>query len=217
MSNVALEVNNISYSYGSYQALHDTSFTLKPGETLVIVGPNGAGKTTLMLCLSGLLRPASGEVLVDGIDIYHHERVAKRKLAFLPDVPRFYQELTVWEHMLFISLAHDVREGFEGRAERLLKEFELSEARDMYPHALSRGMRLKLGIILCLIRPFDVLLLDEPTSALDPSGKAILSRKIRENTSNGAGVVITTHDMSFAREVGGRTVEMHRGHLVVDE
>jgi ABC-type multidrug transport system ATPase subunit len=119
--------------------------------------------------------------------------------------------------MLFVSLAHGVHEEFEDRADRLLKEFELSEARDMYPHALSRGMRLKLGIVLCLIRPFDVLLLDEPTSAIDPSGKAILSRKVRENTSNGAGVVITTHDMSFAREVGSRTVEMHRGRLAFDE
>lgn len=217
MSTVVLEVNNISYSYGSFQALQDTSFTLKQGETFVIVGPNGAGKTTLMLCLSGLLHPASGEVLVDGADIYHHERTAKRKLAFLPDVPRFYQELTAWEHMLFISLAHGVQGEFEEHAECLLKEFELSETRDMYPHAFSRGMRLKLGIILCLIRPFHVLLLDEPTSALDPSGKAVLSRKLREHTSSGAGIVITTHDMSFAREMGSRTVEMHRGRLVFNE
>jgi ABC-2 type transport system ATP-binding protein len=217
MSNVVLEVNNISYSYGSYQALQDASFTLKQGETFVIVGPNGAGKTTLMLCLSGLLHPASGEVLVDGVDIYHHERAAKRKLAFLPDVPRFYQELTAWEHLLFISLAHGVQEEFEEHAERLLKEFGLSETKDMYPHAFSRGMRLKLGIILCLIRPFHVLLLDEPTSALDPSGKAVLSRMLRDRTSSGAGIVITTHDMAFAREVGSRTVEMHRGRLVFDE
>ena len=88
MSSPALEVNNISYMYGFYQALQETSFTVNKGEIVVITGPNGAGKTTLMLCLSGLLLPTSGKVFIDGYDLYQRELSAKRRLSFLPDFPQ---------------------------------------------------------------------------------------------------------------------------------
>lgn len=213
MSSPAFEVNNISYKYGSCQALQETSFTVNNGETVVITGPNGAGKTTLMLCLSGLLLPTSGKVMVNGYDLYQRECSAKRRLSFLPDFPHFYQELTVWEHIRFIALAHSVEKGFEKRADILLNEFDLTEVRDIYPHALSRGMRLKLSIILCLIRPFSVLLMDEPTSVLDPVGTAILYEKLLSLSADGAAIIITTHDLSLANRLGGRTVQMQRGHI----
>ncbi|MCJ7568739.1 MAG: ABC transporter ATP-binding protein [Anaerolineales bacterium] len=213
MSNPALEVQNISYKYGTYQALQDTSFTVKKGEIVLVSGPNGAGKTTLMLCLSGLMLPRSGKVIVDGYDLYQRERSAKRRLSFLPDFPHFYQELTTWEHIRFIALAHSVEQGFEERADSLLGEFDLLEARDLYPHALSRGMRLKLGIILCLIRPFSVLLMDEPTSALDPEGTVVLCETLSDLSADGAAILITTHDLSLASVLGGRMVRMQRGHI----
>ncbi len=213
MSNPTLEVQNLTYMYGSYQALQETSFTVNDGEIVMISGPNGAGKTTLMLCLGGLLLPTSGKVIVDGYDLYQRERSAKRRQSFLPDFPYFYQELTTWEHIRFVALAHNVEQGFEKRADSLLSEFDLSEARDMYPHALSRGMRLKLGIILCLVRPFSVLLMDEPTSALDPAGTAVLCEKLSGLSADGAAIVISTHDLSLASVLGGRTVQMQRGHI----
>jgi len=213
MSNPALKVSKISYMYGSYQALQETSFTVNNGEIVVITGSNGAGKTTLMLCLSGLLLPTSGNVFVDGYDLYQRERSAKRRISFMSDLPHFYQELTIWEHIRFIAQAHSVGQGFEKRTDILLNEFDLSEARDMYPHALSRGMRLKLSIILSLIRPFSVLLMDEPTSALDPVGTAILCKKLADLSSDGAAIIITTHDLSLASELRGRKVQMQRGKI----
>ena len=213
MSNPPLQVQNISYKYGSYQALKETSFTVNKGEIVTITGSNGVGKTTLLKCLSGLLLPSSGMVLIDGFDLYQRECSAKRRLSFLPDFPRFYQELTAWEHILFISHAHNVGDGFEKHAEILLSEFDLSEAKDMYPHALSRGMRLKLGIILCLIRPFSLLIMDEPTSTLDPPGTAVLCEKLSNLSAEGTAIIITTHDLSLASTLGGQTVQMKRGHF----
>jgi ABC-2 type transport system ATP-binding protein len=213
MSNPTLEVQNLTYMYGSYQALQETSFTVNDGEIVMISGPNGAGKTTLMLCLGGLLLPTSGKVIVDGYDLYQRERSAKRRQSFLPDFPHFYQELTTWEHIRFVALAHNVEKGFESRADILLSEFDLSEARDMYPHALSRGMRLKLGIILCLIRPLSVLLMDEPTSALDPEGTAVLCEKLSALSADGAAIIITTHDLSLASVLSGRMVQMQGGRI----
>ncbi len=83
----------------------------------------------------------------------------------------------------------------------------------MYPHALSRGMRLKLGIILCLIRPFSVLLMDEPTSTLDPPGTTVLCEKLSKLSAEGTAIIITTHDLSLANTLGGQTVQMQRGHF----
>ena len=213
MSKPPLQVQNISYKYGSYQALQETSFTVNNGEIVTITGSNGVGKTTLLECLSGLLLPSSGRVGGDGHGLYQRECSAKRRLSFLPDFPHFYQELTIWEHIRFVALAHSVEQEFEKRADILLNEFDLTEARDMYPHALSRGMRLKLGIILCLIRPFSVLLMDEPTSVLDPAGTAILCEKLSVLSAAGAAIILSTHDLSLANVLGGRIVQMQRGHI----
>jgi ABC-2 type transport system ATP-binding protein len=216
MANGILEVYSLTYSYGSYQALREATFTVNKNEIMVIAGPNGAGKTTLLLCLAGLLRPTTGNVLIEGNDLYKEERIAKKRLAFVPDVPRFYQGLTAWEHLQFIALAHIADEGFDKRAEKLLSEFGLWEVRNMFPYAFSRGMRLKLGIILALIRPFSVLLMDEPTSALDPEGTAILRKKITDLSVNGAAIIITTHDLSLMDELGERTALMQGGYLDID-
>jgi len=213
MNNPPLQVQDISYKYGSYQALQETSFQVNKGEIVTITGSNGVGKTTLLKCLSGLLLPSTGSVLIDGFNLYQKECSAKRRLSYLPDYPRFYQELTTWEHIRFISHAHSVEHNFEKQAEILLSEFDLSDAKDMYPHTLSRGMRLKLGIILCLIRPFSVLLMDEPTSTLDPPSTTILCEKLATLCAEGTAIIITTHDLSLASTVGGRTVQMQRGHF----
>jgi ABC-2 type transport system ATP-binding protein len=194
MSVPLFQITELSHKYGPFQALAPTDFSLEAGQIVFLTGPNGAGKSTLLLCLSGLLYPTTGNVRVEEYDLYRDEREAKRRLAFVPDVPRFYIELTAWEHLQFIALAHKVGEGFEARAEALLKEFNLWEARELFPHNFSRGMRLKLGLVMALIRPFRVLLLDEPTSALDADGLALAQRKLSELRAAGAAILLSSHD-----------------------
>jgi len=187
--------------------------TLRSGEISVLFGPNGAGKTTLLLCLSGLLRPTTGSVIIDGHDLYEDERQAKRQLAFVPDVPRFYMELTAWEHLYFIAQAHQVGDDFSHRAETLLREFGLWEARNLYPHHYSRGMRLKLGLLLALIRPFKVLLLDEPTSALDVESVGFLVGRLKELRQTGASILLSSHDPHIATELADRTLKIQNGYI----
>ncbi len=134
---------------------------------MLLTGPNGAGKTTLLHCLSGLLRPSTGQVSIAGYDLYSEARHAKLNLAFVPDVPRFYTELTAWEHLRFIARRPRSGQDFPERAETLLKEFGPLGGAGLFPHNYSRGMRLKLGLLMAFIRSFKLLLLDEPTSALD--------------------------------------------------
>ena len=208
-----LQATNLSHRYGSFQALAPLDLTLYSGEIVVLEGPNGAGKSTLLLCLSGLLRPTTGEIRVDGHDLDADEVEAKRALAFVPDVPHFYFELTAWEHLRFLALAHGAGEGFEARAEALLREFGLWEARDLLPHHYSRGMSLKLGLLFTLIRPFKVLLLDEPTSALDSESTQLFLRRLSRLRTQGNAILLTTHDPDLKTGLADRVYAMQDGHL----
>jgi ABC-2 type transport system ATP-binding protein len=208
-----LYAREISRSYGKFLALAPLELSISPGQVVVLTGPNGAGKTTLLHCLSGLLRPSTGQVSIAGYDLYAEERNAKLHLAFVPDVPRFYTELTAWEHLQFIALAHNAGQGFSERAETLMREFGVWDARDLFPHHYSRGMRLKLGLLMALIRPFKLLLLDEPTSALDSESSALLLRRLDALRSQGAGILFSTHNPEIARDLADRRLEMHGGQL----
>jgi len=208
-----LQATALSHSYGSFQALAPTALSLNAGEISVLEGPNGSGKSTLMLCLSGLLRPTTGEIRVGGYDLYADEPEAKRLLAFMPDVPRFYAELTAWEHLRFLALAHNAAGGFEARAESLLRGFGLWESRHLLPHHYSRGMSLKLGLLFALIRPFKVLLLDEPTSALDGESSALFLRRLSELRGQGAAVLLSTHDPHLKTGLADRIYFLKDGVL----
>ena len=208
-----LRASELSRSYDSFQALVPTDLTLRSGEIAVLSGPNGAGKSTLLLCLSGLLHPTTGTITIDGHDLYTEEKEAKRHLAFVPDVPRFYTELTAWEHLYFIALAHQVGDGFEQRTEKLMREFGLWESRNLYPHNYSRGMRLKLGLLVAFIRPFKVLLLDEPTSALDVESVDILVQRLKELRQSGASILLSSHDPNIAEDLADRTLRIQNGHV----
>jgi len=208
-----LQATSLSHSYASFQALAPCGLTLNSGEISVLEGPNGSGKSTLLLCLGGLLRPTSGTITVGGFDLYADEPEAKRLLAFMPDVPRFYAELTAWEHLRFLALAHNAGAGFEARAESLLREFDLWEARDLLPHHYSRGMSLKLGLLFALIRPFKVLLLDEPTSALDAGSSALFLSRLSALRDQGAAVLLSTHDPDLKAGLADRVYLLKNGVL----
>lgn len=208
-----LVADQLSKKYDSVTVLEPASFTLNAGEITILAGPNGSGKTTLLSCLSGLVHPSSGTVTVCGYDLYRDEVEVRRRMVYVPDVPRFYLELTAWEHLRFIALANNCVERFEQRAEDLLTKLGLHEARDLFPHHFSRGMRLKLGLALALIRPFEVLLLDEPTSALDVEGVEILISELRRLRDMGAAILLSTHDTDLIEKLGDRRIAIRQGSI----
>ncbi len=208
-----LQATNLGHSYGNFQVLNSIDLSLNAGEISVIEGQNGSGKTTLLLCLSGLMRPTSGEIRIDGYDLYADEPDAKRALTFLSDVPRFYEDLTAWEHLRFLALAHGAEDDFEARAETLLREFGLWNARDLLPHYYSRGMGLKLGLLFTLIRPFKVLLLDEPTSALDNDSTQLFIHHLSDARRQGAAILLSTHNPDLKNGLADRVYLMKNGSL----
>ena len=208
-----LEATGISRVFEKFQALAPADLVLHSGEIVVLTGANGAGKSTLLLCLSGLLRPTTGQIRLESYDLYQDERESRKRLAFVPDVPRFYQELTAWDHLRFMALAHGVEDHFDVHAEALLREFGLWDARDLFPHHYSRGMRLKLGLVMALVRPFRVLLMDEPTSALDIDSTHLLIERLSILRRDGAAILLTTHNPAIVDGLADRKLVMNQGRL----
>ena len=211
--NPVLKASDLSRKFKNFEALAPLNLVIAPGEIVVLQGHNGSGKTTLLNCLSCLIPPSTGTVEVCGFDMVEREQEARRRLVYVPDVPRFYLELTAWEHLRFIAAANNVLEGFEARAESLLRDFRLWQVRDQFPHRFSRGMRLKLGLLLGLIRPSSILMLDEPTSALDQEATQLLGEKLLERKQAGQATLLSSHDPALANRLADRTLLMVEGKL----
>jgi ABC-2 type transport system ATP-binding protein len=208
-----LWVQGLGKSYGALRAVEDLSFSVAPGEVLGLVGPNGAGKTSTLRCLSGILPPTTGSVRIAGHALASHPVQAKRELAFLPDEPRLFEYLTVREHLAFVARLYGVAD-WEGRAEGLLSEMELTGKEAALPGELSRGMKQKLSIACGLLHSPRLILLDEPLTGLDPLGIRRMKASLRARAEGGAALVLSSHLLPLVEELCHRILVIARGRLV---
>src|SRR6266511_3593874 len=211
-----IALRGLSKRYGDVVALEGLDLEVAAGECVALIGHNGSGKTTTMRLAAGQLEPTSGSVTVAGIDIHrapdaHRARAA---LAFVPDSPLLYDDLTVAEHLELVGLAHGVGDALDERIAVLLDVLDLRERRDFLPVQLSRGMRQKTQIACTLVRPFQVLLLDEPVVGLDPPSQASLRELLEEAKSEGIAIVLSTHQLRFSEGLADRAVVLHDGRVI---
>ena len=168
------------------------SFALRAGEVAFLTGPNGAGKSTLLRCLAGWDAPAEGFVELCGARFDGSDRAQRSLLAFVPDVPSFYDDLTAGEHIRFVRQANRL-DAADDPSDELMARFGLDGQRDRLPSSYSRGMRQKLALVLALARAPRLLLLDEPYGPLDPDAAAVLSALVGEARDAGAAVLVSCH------------------------
>ena len=195
-------------------AVSGLSFEVQPGEILGLVGPNGAGKTTTMRALAGIIEPTSGRLSIDGHDLKLEPVAAKSALAYVPDDPHLFENLTVWEHFQFIAAAYRLK-GWEPSAETLLKQFELLEKREAPCSDLSRGMRQKVAICCGYLHEPRVIMLDEPLTGLDPRGIRTMQESIKERAAAGAAVMVSSHLLSLVEDLCTSVLLMVRGKKVL--
>ena len=195
-----IRVENFHKTYGPTVAVSGLSFDVQPGQILGLLGPNGAGKTTTMRAIAGVIPPTHGYLLVSGYDVVRDPIPAKRQLAYVPDDPRLFESLTVWEHLVFIAAAYRVQD-FEPRAEQLLAQFELTEKRDTLAQELSRGMRQKVAICCAYLYEPQAILFDEPLTGLDPRGIRTLKASVVERARAGAAIVISSHLLALVEDL----------------
>jgi ABC-2 type transport system ATP-binding protein len=211
---VSIVVEEFQKVYDQTVAVSGLSFEVSPGEILGLVGPNGAGKTTTMRALAGILEPTSGRLSIAGHDLKHDAVAAKLALAYVPDDPHLFDNLTIWEHFQFIAAAYRLKD-WSASAETLLAQFELLEKRESACSDLSRGMRQKVAICCGYLHEPKVIMLDEPLTGLDPRGIRTMQDSIRSRAAEGAAVMISSHLLSLVEDLCTSVLLMHRGRKLL--
>jgi heme ABC exporter ATP-binding subunit CcmA len=201
-----LAADNLRHSYGNVRALDGITFTLAPGQTLVLFGPNGAGKTTLLKVLAGLIKPAGGRASIDG---------GARAVGWISHHSLLYGQLTARENLLFWAGLYDVpaRLG-AARAAELLGRLGLEDRLDVPVRVLSRGQTQRVSIARALIHDPRVLLLDEPFTGLDLAAAAEFRDLLRELTGEGRIIVLATHNVDEGVELATDIAFQSRGRFV---
>ncbi len=202
------------YAPDAPAALNRLNLTIGPGEVFCLLGQNGAGKTTTINLFLGFLKPTSGQALIGGLNVADHPVETKKLLAYLPETVMLYPNLSGLENLdFFASLAGFRYSGAELGG--LLSRAGLqTEAHDRRVGAYSKGMRQKVGIAIALAKQAKVLLLDEPTSGLDPKASNEFSDLLMTLSRDGVAILMATHDIFRAKEVGTRIGIMRAGQLV---
>ena len=219
MEDVILQVNHLSKSFGSHEVLRDIDFTVAKGDVTSIIGASGSGKSTLLRCINLLETPTSGSIIFDGVDITGKKvdlPLHRQKMGMVFQHFNLFPNMTIRKN---ITLA-PVRTGLMTQAEaddkatQLLRRVSLEEKADAYPNQLSGGQKQRIAIVRALAMNPKVMLFDEPTSALDPEMVGEVLAVMKELAETGMTMVVVTHEMGFAREVGNRVLFMDDGKVL---
>ncbi len=217
MSNPILQLTNLRavYQRGRERvvALDGAGLTIERGEIFGLLGPNGAGKTTLLSVVEGLMRPESGAVVLDGIDVLANPRAAKQRLGIQLQRSALLDDLTAIELVRLYAALYDVRLD-RAAAEALLARVDLAAEARAYARRLSGGQQQRLALAVAVANNPRVVVLDEPTSALDPRARRGVWDMIRALHTDGRTILLTTHSMEEAEAICHRVAIIDRGRIV---
>lgn len=213
-----IEIRGLRKSFGSDEVLKGIDLSIEEKEVVVIIGPSGSGKSTLLRCMNHLEEPTEGEVVVDGITLSSEANINKVREEVGMVFQRFnlFPHMTVLENIMLAPLRvkHIDPVQAEQTARELLARVGLAEKADAYPDNLSGGQQQRVAIARALAMHPKVMLFDEPTSALDPEMVGEVLDVMRALAREGMTMVIVTHEMGFAREVGDRLLFVDEGRII---
>ncbi|MDK0606513.1 amino acid ABC transporter ATP-binding protein [Clostridium perfringens] len=214
-----INVRNLYKSFGKNEVLKDINETIKKGEVVVIIGPSGSGKSTFLRCLNLLEEPTSGVINFEGEDITDKKVDINRireKMGMVFQQFNLFPHKTVMENLTIgptkiknISNGEAIKKGSE-----LLEKVGLLDKKNVYPNSLSGGQKQRIAIARALAMEPDVMLFDEPTSALDPEMVGEVLGVMKSLAKDGMTMVVVTHEMGFAKEVGDRILFMDEGRII---
>jgi ABC-2 type transport system ATP-binding protein len=209
-----IEIRGVSKRFGSNLAVRDLSLSIAANEIFGLVGPDGAGKTTTMRMLAGVMRPDTGTIIMDGVDVAKNPDLAKARVSYMPQRFGLYEDLTVDENIRFYADIFSVPAKLrEERAARLLAASDMTRFRGRLAGQLSGGMKQKLGLTCALIHTPKLVLLDEPTTGVDPVSRRDFWRILYDLREEGVTIVISTAYLDEAERCH-RLALLHEGRLL---
>ena len=214
-----IRIHNLTKSFGDNQVLKGISTEIADGEVVVVIGPSGSGKSTFLRSLNRLEEADGGEIIFEGVDI-NDKNTEIEKIR--EDMGMVFQSFNLFPHktvMENITMAPVLVKGVdqktaEAKAEKLLNRVGLLDKKDSYPNQLSGGQKQRIAIVRALAMEPKVMLFDEPTSALDPEMVGEVLDVMQQLAADGMTMVVVTHEMGFAREVGDRILFLDEGYLL---
>ena len=214
-----IEIKNLHKNFGNNKVLKGVNEEIKKGEVVVVIGPSGSGKSTFLRCLNLLEEPSSGNIIFEGEDITDKKvdiNKLREKMGMVFQQFNLFPHKTVLENITLAptKVKGKSKEEAESIAFKLLKKIGLEEKAKSYPSELSGGQKQRIAIARALAMEPDVMLFDEPTSALDPEMVGEVLSVMKELAKEGMTMVVVTHEMGFAKEVGHRVLFMDDGNIV---
>jgi ABC-2 type transport system ATP-binding protein len=210
-----IEAHQLSKQFGGFQAVRRIDLDVRPGELLALLGPNGAGKTTTVRMLGAILRPSGGSARICGLDVVEHAQTVRGKVGLLTEYPGLYGRMPALEYLDFFGSLLGIEAGLRRRrAEQLLRQFDLWEARERKLDGYSKGMKQKIALVRALIHDPPVLFLDEPTTAMDPQSARTVRDAIGELRNADRSILLTTHNLAEAEVLADRIAIISGGRIV---
>ena len=218
-TNPIIEVKNLQKSFGELEVLKGINTEVQRGEVVVVIGPSGSGKSTFLRCLNLMETPTGGSIFVDGAEITDPKcdiNLHRQKMGMVFQHFNLFNNMTILRNMTLapMTLLKKSRAEAEEKAQALLRRVGLEDKANAYPSQLSGGQKQRIAIVRALCMDPEVILFDEPTSALDPEMVGEVLDVMKELARDGMTMVVVTHEMGFAREVGSRVLFMDEGVIM---
>lgn len=208
-----IELIDVTKVYGKTTALKDLTLSIKNGEIFGFLGHNGAGKSTTIKSLVSIIEPSSGTIRFDGMDLKENRLAIKKKIAYVPDTPDLFLQLTANEYWDLIRAAYELS-GEEARLQELIGLFDMQSHVDETLESFSHGMRQKAIIIGALLPDPDIWILDEPLQGLDPQAAFDLKEMMKQHAAKGKTVIFSTHVLDTAQQLCDELAILKKGELI---
>ena len=216
-----INIENLSKNFGNLKVLKNISTTINKGEIISIIGPSGSGKSTFLRCINKLEEPTEGHIYIDDMDLMDKNtdiNKIRERVGMVFQHFNLFPHMTVLENLILSPtiVKKETKEEAEKYALYLLQKVDLSDKANSYPNQLSGGQKQRIAIARALAMKPEVILFDEPTSALDPEMIKEVLDVMRNLAKEGMTMLIVTHEMGFARNVGNRILFMDNGEIIED-
>ncbi|MBL4888965.1 MAG: ABC transporter ATP-binding protein [Candidatus Lindowbacteria bacterium] len=208
-----LEIKGVSKQFGTRDIIRDLSLSVEEGTIFGFLGPNGAGKTTTIRMITGILKPTTGSISIDGYDLAVDPIGAKLVTGYIPDAPYLYPKLTGWEYLELTADLYRVTD-WQERARELLERFDLTFKKDEFIDSFSFGMRQKISILAAVLPKPKLIIVDEPLIGLDPPAARSVKDLFLEETERGAAVFMSTHLLEIAEALCDEVAILDQGESV---